>query len=257
MNVLPALNNVYENREPQKQWKRAVDIVKEMSEADIALSWQRFSAQIACGDTAEAIIKHSQFKAIFDGVVRDARLISVETGECGGEAGHTNVHAILQKYESVLESQIRRIGEMELAIDGDRRNRGYSSSKTSTPVDPRRAAARERLAQATSGDDESRPNTADQIQVVTEQQSTSSTRMKEIEAKIDTLNTTLTASIDQQRSAFSSQLTDLSAKLDQRDQTLAAMVKDTITSLETLLSEKCDELSNQLKGLDTSINTNT
>jgi len=109
MSVLSALNNIYAQREPERQWARAVGIMKDMSEMEIATSWKTFSAQIDTHNVADAIITHSQYKSIFDGVLSEAitgRQQFIETDNTKRSTPNTEgVEQLLKKYSELVEEQ--------------------------------------------------------------------------------------------------------------------------------------------------------
>jgi predicted nucleic acid-binding Zn-ribbon protein len=109
MSVLSALNNIYAQREPERQWARAVGIMKDMSEMEIATSWKTFSAQIDTHNVADAIITHSQYKSIFDGVLSEAitgRQQFIETDNTKRSTPNTEgVEQLLKKYSDLVEIQ--------------------------------------------------------------------------------------------------------------------------------------------------------
>ncbi len=81
-----------------------------MSEVEIAMSWKAFSVQNDCKNMAEAIITHSQYKSIFEGVAREAVQVSQSYIESTPSRPHIgNIGDILDKYDTLVETQIERV----------------------------------------------------------------------------------------------------------------------------------------------------
>ena len=84
------------------QWARAVKMMREMKEDEIASSWLKFSSQIPSHDTARAIITHSQYKMIFKGVLKDSMNKQQLADELGSQPCAA-LNNLLKKYSVLLE----------------------------------------------------------------------------------------------------------------------------------------------------------
>jgi len=72
MEACIALRHVFNTLDTQKQWKRAVDALRGMTELERAQAWKLFSADNLKLESPAALIVHSQYKALFKAAVREA-----------------------------------------------------------------------------------------------------------------------------------------------------------------------------------------
>jgi len=72
MEACVALRHVFNTLDTQKQWKRAVDALRSMTELERAQAWKLFSADNLKLESSAALIVHSQYKALFKAAVREA-----------------------------------------------------------------------------------------------------------------------------------------------------------------------------------------
>lgn len=240
MNVLSALNNIYARREPERQWVRAVEIVKDMSEADIALSWNAFSAQIDCQNMAEAIITHSQYKSIFDGVVRDALLSNQpETeSERTPTAPGSEIKSILNKYNSLVESQIQRAARLFVVHGGGHSDNIITENKyydgAATLSNTKTASASEAIQPP-----------MDNKNVISDSKQTEIEKYEDIHRKIEEIRGTVTM----QMSQSSQQFIDIKTEIEKLYQT--ATINTVTKSIEAILDEKVESLVGQIRDSNT------
>ena len=275
MSVVSALNNIYAHREPERQWIRAVGLIKDMSEVEIAMSWKAFSAQINSHNVAEAVIVHSQYKSIFDGVVKDAMQLRqlpeepVMSNMPPSTSNPNEIKSILEKYHKNLVREIGRSARLFAR---------YGYSEDSYPEINEYDGTQPGNPSGKGGDidtkDKPQTNSAENVGESKKDGSTHHGLAKRIDdmetklnriiesgAKLDAIEETLknintvatstTGILEKVEDVLNKDIKMIQIKLTKQEYDRA--MED--SRLDTLLT-KCGELSDHIKTLDTSISTN-
>jgi hypothetical protein len=103
MEVSNALRHVYNSIDTQKQWRRAVDGLRAMTEQERAYVWKLFSSDNLKLESPAALIIHSQYKALFKSAVREAKEDDIHA--CSDRTDN-NTMELLKEYRERLDEAL-------------------------------------------------------------------------------------------------------------------------------------------------------
>ena len=103
MEASVALRHVFNARDTENQWRRAVVALSKMTELERAQAWKLFSSDNLKLESSAAIITHSQYKTLFKHALREAVGPKEQIGVCASDTGGEEIMSTLKHYIDMLE----------------------------------------------------------------------------------------------------------------------------------------------------------